>query len=75
MSPLKLEVAQHLWTVNSFIYVFVYLEALGLSCVEQDLFIVMPGLSSPGSRALEGEDSVVLAHGLSCLAVCGILVP
>lgn len=36
---------------------------------------MIPGLSSPGWRALEGEDSVVLAHGLSCLAVCGILVP
>ena len=35
----------------------------------------MHGLASRGSWALEGEDSVVLAHGFSCLAVCGILVP
>ena len=36
---------------------------------------MMHGLASCGWQALEGEDSVVLAHGLSCLAGCGILVP
>ena len=48
---------------------------LGSSLCQAGPFIVMHGLASCGWQALEGEDSVVLAHGLSCLAGCGILVP
>ena len=43
-------------------YLFISLTALGLSCSMQDLSLWQSG-------------SLVVAHRLRCLAVCGVLVP
>ena len=44
-----------------------------LSHVES--FIVMHGLASCGTQALESAGSVVMAHRLSCTVEYGILAP
>ena len=65
-----------------FIYLFIYLAAMGLSrgmrdfhCGMLDLLLWRAFLSTCGTQAPESVGSVVAAHELSCPAVCGILIP
>ena len=51
------------------LFLFIYLAALGLSCVTWDILFRQMD-SSCGAQA-----SVFGAHGLSCSKTCGILVP
>ena len=56
------------------IYLFIWLHRVLVAA--RGIFVVECGLlSSCGSRALERPGSVVVAHGLSCPAACGTLVP
>ena len=59
-----------------FLIYFIYLAASGLSCSTRDLHCNMRDLSlqHTGSSSPRAG-SVVVAHGLSCHAACGILVP
>ena len=52
-----------------FIYLFVYLAPLDLSCIMQDLLYVMPDISQQRS------DSLAVVHGFNCSMTHGILVP